>query len=133
MHRTLVDAEELLRHLDHPDWVVVDCRFSLADTERGRAAYRESHVPGAVYAHLDDDLSGPIIPGSTGRHPLPDPEKLAERFGSWGIGPAPRSWRTTTSRAGSPSDSGGCWDGLGMTRSRCSMGGGRSGKPGGSP
>ena len=30
-----------------------------------------SHIPGAVYAHLDNDLSAPKIPGKTGRHPLP--------------------------------------------------------------
>ena len=87
MHTTLLDAATLARHLDDPDWVFVDCRFSLADTEAGRRAYREAHIPGAVYAHLDEDLSGPIIPGKTGRHPLPPIAALAERFDRWGIGP----------------------------------------------
>jgi len=86
MYTTLIDAATLARHLDDPGWVIVDCRFSLADTGAGRSAYHEGHIPGAVYAHLDEDLSGPVIPGKTGRHPLPDVEQLAERFSGWGIG-----------------------------------------------
>lgn len=66
---------------------LVDCRFSLADTERGRRDYVESHIPGAVYAHLDEDLSSPMQAGVTGRHPLPDPAVLAQTLGGWGIGP----------------------------------------------
>lgn len=85
-HDTLIDAATLHSHLDDPHWVVVDCRFSLMDTEAGRRAYRESHLPGARYAHLDEDLSGPITP-TTGRHPLPDPKRLTSRLGDWGIGP----------------------------------------------
>jgi thiosulfate/3-mercaptopyruvate sulfurtransferase len=86
-HKTLISVEELAGHLDAPGWAVVDCRFSFADTEQGRRDYEQSHIAGAVYAHLDQDLSGPIVPGQTGRHPLPEPEALARRLGSWGIGP----------------------------------------------
>ena len=85
-HDTLIDAATLYAHLDDPHWVVVDCRFSLMDTEASRCAYRENHLPGARYAHLDEDLSGPITP-TTGRHPLPDPSQLARKLGKWGIGP----------------------------------------------
>lgn len=85
-HDTLIDTTTLHAHLDDPRWVVVDCRFSLMDTEAGRRAYRESHLPGAHYAHLDEDLSGPITP-VTGRHPLPDPVRLARKLGDRGIGP----------------------------------------------
>ncbi|MFZ1639956.1 MAG: sulfurtransferase [Candidatus Contendobacter sp.] len=84
-HDTLIDAATLHAHLDDPDWVVVDCRFSLMDTAAGRRAYRESHISGARYAHLDEDLSSPITP-TTGRHPLPDPARLARTLGEWGIG-----------------------------------------------
>ena len=83
-HTTLIDATTLHARLDDPDWIVVDCRFSLADPEAGRRAYRDSHLPGAHYAHLDEDLSGPVTP-TTGRHPLPDPERLARKLGVWGI------------------------------------------------
>lgn len=84
-HTTLISAPAVYAHLDDPDWVIVDCRFSLADTERGRQDYQEAHIPGAVYAHLDDDLSGPTSPGVTGRHPLPDVDTFARTLSGWGI------------------------------------------------
>ena len=83
---TLIDVAAVHAHLDDPRWVVMDCRFNLMDTEAGRRAYRERHLPGARYAHLDEDLSSPITP-TTGRHPLPDPAQLARTLGDWGIGP----------------------------------------------
>ena len=70
-YTTLISTADLAWHLNSPDYVVVDCRFVLADPGAGRAAYKLAHIPGAVYAHLDEDLSGPIVPGKTGRHPLP--------------------------------------------------------------
>lgn len=85
-YTTLISATELTRRLDDPDWVVIDCRFSLADTERGRRDYLAAHIPGALYAHLDEDLSGPVVAGQTGRHPLPDSEAFARKLGGWGIG-----------------------------------------------
>lgn len=83
---TLVSTEDLARHLEDPQWVVFDCRFTLTDPEAGRRAYAEGHLPGARYAHLDEDLSGPIVPGKTGRHPLPDPAVLADKLYHWGVG-----------------------------------------------
>ena len=77
---TLIDVTALHAHLSDPHWAVVDCRFNLMDAEAGRRAYRESHLPGARYAHLDEDLSSPITP-TTGRHPLPDPAQLARKLG----------------------------------------------------
>ena len=81
---TLVSTEELASHLDNPDWVVIDCRFTLTDTEAGMRSYTEGHIPGACYAHLDNDLSSPVSE-KTGRHPLPDPAVLAKKLGDWGI------------------------------------------------
>ncbi len=72
----LVSAEELASHLDDPDWIVFDCRHDLAAPEAGAAACRESHIPGARFAHLDRDLSGAKT-GRTGRHPLPTRESFA--------------------------------------------------------
>lgn len=83
-YNTLIDAATLNAYLDDPRWIVMDCRFSLADTEAGRRAYQHSHIPGARYAHLNEDLSSPITP-TTGRHPLPDPARLTHRLGEWGI------------------------------------------------
>lgn len=83
---TLIDPETLQAHLEDPDWVVVDCRFSLSDPAYGWQAYQKAHIPTAVYAHLDEDLSGPMVPGRSGRHPLPNPDQLAQKLGAWGIG-----------------------------------------------
>jgi len=84
----LVSVDELGRR-EHRDWLIVDCRFSLADPGAGEAAYRAGHIPGAFYAHLDRDLSGPRTRGS-GRHPLPAPPQLVALFSRWGIRPSTR-------------------------------------------
>lgn len=84
MLKTLVDTATLAAHLDDPQWVIVDCRFTLTDVDAGGRAYAAGHIPGARYAHLDRDLSGPITARS-GRHPLPDPAVLAQTLGRWGI------------------------------------------------
>ena len=86
-YTTLVDVATLQAHVDDPAWLIVDVRHQLADTGYGERVYAESHIPGAVFLHCDRDLSGPIT-GSNGRHPLPDPEKLAKRLGEIGIGAA---------------------------------------------
>lgn len=85
VYTTLISAKELNDNLDHPDWVILDCRFSLGDTAKGRQDYLASHIPDAGYVHLDEDLSGPIISGETGRHPLPPVHKFIEKLRSWGI------------------------------------------------
>ena len=79
----LTRAGELAADLGGPNLRIVDCRFDLMAPESGQQAYREGHIPGAVYAHLDKDLSGPVTPDS-GRHPLPaleDAEGLFSRLG----------------------------------------------------
>jgi len=81
---TLVDCEALHAALGDPELVIVDCRFSLADPAAGEAAWRRGHVPGAVHAHLDHDLSGPHVPGA-GRHPWPDAVAFARTLAGWGI------------------------------------------------
>ena len=83
---TLIDTATLAANLTQPGWVLVDCRFNLADTGWGEAQYALGHLPGAVYAHLDRDLSG-LKTGRNGRHPLPDMETLQHKLGQWGIGP----------------------------------------------
>jgi thiosulfate/3-mercaptopyruvate sulfurtransferase len=81
----LVDATDLARELGRSDCFVVDCRFTLTDPAAGRAAYDRGHIPGARYAHLDDDLARRPR-GGEGRHPLPERERFAATLGSWGIG-----------------------------------------------
>jgi thiosulfate/3-mercaptopyruvate sulfurtransferase len=80
---TLVSTGELAAHLG--DWVVVDCRFELANENWGRDQYAAGHVAGAVYASLNDDLSAPRT-GTNGRHPLPADAALVALFERLGIG-----------------------------------------------
>lgn len=84
MFTTLVSAAELAAHLDDPDWIVFDCRFDLADTGAGHRAYLKSHIPGARYVHLDDELAG-AKSGVNGRHPLPPADEFCARMEKLGM------------------------------------------------
>lgn len=81
---TLVQAETLAIALGRDDLAIVDCRFSLVDPAAGERAYLQGHVPGAVYAHLDRDLSD-HRKRNAGRHPWPDVEDFTDSLGRWGI------------------------------------------------
>jgi thiosulfate/3-mercaptopyruvate sulfurtransferase len=83
---TLVDVATMAAHLDVPDWLVVDVRHQLADAAYGDLVYAEGHIPGAAFLHCDRDLSG-TPDGGNGRHPLPEPARLAARLGEIGVGP----------------------------------------------
>ena len=83
-YTTLISPAALADNLNNHDWVVFDCRFSLADSEAGVKAYRMGHIPGARYADLNKDLSSPVK-SYTGRHPLPDFSALAKQLGLWGV------------------------------------------------
>jgi thiosulfate/3-mercaptopyruvate sulfurtransferase len=80
----LIDVGTLARQNGRAGLVVVDCRFNLTDPAAGRAAYDRGHVPGARYAHLEDDLSRQPS-AAEGRHPLPDMACFAATLGGWGI------------------------------------------------
>jgi len=84
MPATLIEPRQLVAQLDDPDWAIIDCRFDLARPDWGAQAYAAGHVPHALYAHLDHDLSAPRTPLS-GRHPLPTVEALAATFSRFGI------------------------------------------------
>ncbi|MDH3688171.1 MAG: sulfurtransferase [Gammaproteobacteria bacterium] len=83
-YRAIIAPQALKQHLGDPGWVIFDCRFSLADSTYGHAAYQKDHIPGAHYADLDRDLASAIKPGS-GRHPLPDAVDLAAWLGACGV------------------------------------------------
>lgn len=85
-YTTLITTAELAAHTTVTDWIIVDCRFDLADVDWGRREYLSRHVPHAAYAHLDHDLSGQKT-GANGRHPLPRPEALNQTLSRFGIGP----------------------------------------------
>jgi len=82
--KLLTGTAELATTLGDRQLRIVDCRFDLMAPEAGREAWLESHIPGAVYADLDRDLSGPVTP-DTGRHPLPAVEQAVETFSRLGI------------------------------------------------
>lgn len=84
-YSTLIGALDLAQRLRDPDWIVFDCRYDLTDPAFGRQAYAAGHIPGAFLLDLDDDLSGTKT-GSNGRHPLPDPARLAARLAACGVG-----------------------------------------------
>lgn len=81
---TLVSTDILAAHLDDPSWVIFDCRHDLAAPDAGRAQYAKSHIPGAIFMHMDEDLSAPVT-GKNGRHPLPDPQAFMARLGALGV------------------------------------------------
>jgi thiosulfate/3-mercaptopyruvate sulfurtransferase len=86
MSTTLVTADELAAHLDDPNWRIFDCRHDLQDTGYGEKAYLKGHIPGALFLHLDRDLSGEKT-GANGRHPLPSKEAFAAKMAACGVGP----------------------------------------------
>jgi thiosulfate/3-mercaptopyruvate sulfurtransferase len=86
MHTTLIRPADLAPNLADSRWVVVDCRFDLANPAWGEEQYVAGHIPGARYAHLDRDLSGTKT-GTNGRHPLPAVEQMSATFGALGITP----------------------------------------------
>lgn len=82
----LVPTHELVNHLNAPDWVIFDCRHDLTDHARGVRLYAEGHIPGAHFAPVETELSGPKT-GKNGRHPLPSPEAFAAFLSRHGVTP----------------------------------------------
>jgi len=82
--RTVIQAEALASLRGDPRLRLIDCRFDLARPGYGRDAYRAGHLPGAVHADLNEDLSAAVT-ATSGRHPLPAPEVLAARLRAWGV------------------------------------------------
>lgn len=81
----LLSPTDLLARQSQPGLVILDCRFALDDPAYGRNSYAAGHIPGAHFVDLEQDLSSPVQPGITGRHPLPDPEQLLTRLRACGL------------------------------------------------
>lgn len=93
MYPTLISVAQLQDLLERKQRVMIfDCSFDLMQPHLGEQQYQAAHIPGAVYANLDTDLSakhgvpgpqgvltasGADEPASGGRHPLPNRERLA--------------------------------------------------------
>ena len=80
----IVSPEWLTANTENPQVVIIDCRFSLADSESGQKQYQESHIPGAFYLDLNRDLAS-AVGKHGGRHPLPNMGELAEKLSAIGI------------------------------------------------
>src|SRR6185503_19128011 len=87
MERTLISVKRAHALIEAGDALPVDCRWQLTDPSHGPRVYGEGHIPGAVYANLDRDLSELGRPG-LGRHPMPPPEAFGAALGRLGITPA---------------------------------------------
>jgi thiosulfate/3-mercaptopyruvate sulfurtransferase len=77
---TASELSELVSSSNPP--VVLDVRWQVGAPSQ-HAAYRSGHIPGAHWCDLDADLAD--APGASGRHPLPDPDRLQQRLRAWGI------------------------------------------------
>ncbi len=84
MYDLLISARQLCDRLEDNNLLVFDCRFDLAEPQKGEQAYHQAHIPGAFYAHLDRNLSSPITADS-GRHPMPDSQLLIGWLASCGL------------------------------------------------
>ncbi len=82
----LIECAQLAARCGRHDLKIFDCRFELSRPDWGRAAFGEGHLPGAQYAHLDHDLSGPLV-ATSGRHPLPSPEAFSMLLRRWNLRP----------------------------------------------
>jgi thiosulfate/3-mercaptopyruvate sulfurtransferase len=83
---TLVSAERLLAHFELPQLALVDCRFDLREPTGGERSFALGHIAGAVYAHMERDLSDPAKKGR-GRHPVPEADQFCAALARWGITP----------------------------------------------
>ncbi|MDQ0651913.1 sulfurtransferase [Pseudomonas cedrina] len=81
----LISPQQLAERQKAGGVVILDCRFALEDPDYGRCSYAEGHIEGAQYADLERHLSGPVIKGVTGRHPLPAADTLVGQLRVWGI------------------------------------------------
>ncbi len=84
--KTLIDPAALSTLIGSDGLRLVDARFSLADPASAREGFLQSHLPGAVHADLDQDLSD-LSKAGEGRHPLPDEKAFTRKLGQWGVQP----------------------------------------------
>ena len=82
--KILVTPQELATHLNDENWIIFDCRHTLADPDIGQEFYDEHHIPGARFAHLERHLSAPAS-SADGRHPLPDEMAFIRWLGAQGV------------------------------------------------
>ena len=80
---TLISAPQLAQRMATQEVLIVDCRHDLADLQRGAREYAQGHIPGAIQADLQHDLSD-LSKAGLGRHPLPDAAAFSAVLARWG-------------------------------------------------
>lgn len=86
----VIDVDQLRQWLPQRP-LLVDCRFQLSAPAAGRHAWQAAHLPDAVYADLDRDLSDASrVSWGLGRHPMPSAEAWSATLGGWGWHPGRR-------------------------------------------
>lgn len=80
----VISPQYLAEHLHDSNIMIIDCRFALANPQQGQKQYQQSHIPGAFYLDLNQDLSSPVKQHG-GRHPLPDTNILAAKLEKIGV------------------------------------------------
>lgn len=86
-HPPLISARDLADEMGNRNPVILDCRFDLQQPDWGRRVFLQDHIPGAYFMDIEADLSGPVVSGITGRHPLPHPDVILSTFRAAGIHP----------------------------------------------
>jgi len=86
MTSTIISTSDLQSNLDNPSFILLDCRTDLKDPAWGYLDFKKRHIRGSHYIDLNTELSSPISPTS-GRHPLPDPQRFIETVAKYGIEP----------------------------------------------
>jgi thiosulfate/3-mercaptopyruvate sulfurtransferase len=86
----LISAQQLVELMSTPSaankTVILDCRFEMTEVGFAWREFQKLHIVGARYAHLEDDLSGPVT-NISGRHPMPDRAKFQTWLGTQSITP----------------------------------------------
>jgi thiosulfate/3-mercaptopyruvate sulfurtransferase len=85
--QTIISVEQAIELHSSNTTRYFDCRFSLQDTSAGERSYASGHIPGAIFADLNSQLSQDVIPGKTGRHPLPQKDHWLSQIQAWGLQP----------------------------------------------
>jgi len=83
-YKTIINADNLIEIIDSDNLVIFDARCDIKDSSYGIDAYNDGHIPNSIFIDIDNDMSSTKGP-STGRHPLPDPDELAEKLSQWGV------------------------------------------------
>ena len=83
-YKTIINAKDLIKNINNQDFVVFDCRCDISDSSYGIDAYNDGHIENSIFIDVDHDLASEKTITS-GRHPLPDPQLLAEKLSQWGM------------------------------------------------